>query len=107
MFVRPLAGALALALAAAVVASGCVSNYLDPAGPFYATAHGDGRDLEPGLRVVTFNVERGRRVDQAVAALQSHPALRGADVIALQEMSAAGVDAVARALRMNLLYFPA
>ena len=105
MSVRPLAGALALA--AAAVASGCVSNYLDPAGPFYATTHGDGRDIEPGVRVVTFNVERGRRVDQAVAALQAHPALRGADVIALQEMSAAGVDAVARALRMNSVYFPA
>lgn len=105
MSVRVIAGALVLA--AAAVSSGCVSNYLDPAGPFYATTHGDGRDMEPGIRVVTFNVERGRRVDQAIAALQANPALRAADVVALQEMSADGVEAVARALRMNSVYFPA
>jgi endonuclease/exonuclease/phosphatase family metal-dependent hydrolase len=97
----------ALALAGAALAGGCVSNYLDPAGPYYATAHGDGRDPEPALRVVTFNVERGRRVDRAIAALQAHAALREADVIALQEMSAEGVASVARALRMNSVYFPA
>jgi endonuclease/exonuclease/phosphatase family metal-dependent hydrolase len=105
MSVGRLAGALALA--AAALGGGCVSNYLDPAGPFYATTHGDGRDREPGLRVVTFNVERGRRVERAIAALQAHPELRGADVIALQEMSADGVEALARALRMNSVYFPA
>jgi endonuclease/exonuclease/phosphatase family metal-dependent hydrolase len=97
----------ALALASAALASGCVSNYLDPAGPFYATTHGDGRDREPEVRIVTFNVERGRRVDRAIAALQAHPALREADIVVLQEMSAEGVEAVARALRMNSAYFPA
>ena len=99
---------LAVLLAAALAVSGaCVANYLDPAGPFEQTGHGDGRDAEPGLRVVTFNVERGRRVEQAIAALLAHPDLRRADVIALQEMSGEGVGAVARALRMNSVYFPA
>jgi endonuclease/exonuclease/phosphatase family metal-dependent hydrolase len=104
---------LALATIAAVLATSllltgaCVSNYLDPAGPFYETRHGDRRDAEPGLRIVTFNVERGRKVDQAIAALTAHPDLRAADVLALQEMSGEGVERMARALRMNSAYFPA
>ncbi|HEY7511976.1 MAG TPA: endonuclease/exonuclease/phosphatase family protein [Vicinamibacteria bacterium] len=102
------AAAITVGLAAVLpLAGACVSNYGDPAGPFHETRHGDGRDLEAGLRVVTFNVERGRRVDQAIAALRTHPDLRTADVIALQEMSGQGVAAVARALRMNSAYFPA
>jgi endonuclease/exonuclease/phosphatase family metal-dependent hydrolase len=84
-----------------------VTNYLDPAGPGYATTHGDRRDAEPGLRVVTFNVEKGERVSQAVAALRGHPDLRDADVVVMQEMNAPGVETVAAALRMNSVYFPA
>ena len=105
---RRAAVALGGALAAALMLSGaCVSNYLDPAGPFYETRHGDRRDVERGLRVVTFNVERGRRVEEAVAAIRTHPELREADVVALQEMSSDGVAAMARELRMNSVYFPA
>lgn len=84
-----------------------VSNYLDPAGPHYETNHGQPRDPEPAFRVVTFNVEKGERVKQAVAALQRHPDLRDADVVVMQEMNAPGVAAVAEALRMNSVYFPA
>jgi endonuclease/exonuclease/phosphatase family metal-dependent hydrolase len=90
-----------------LAASCAVTNYLDPAQPYYATAHGVARDAEPAVRVVTFNVERGRRVDEAVAALQRHPDLRDADVVVLQEMSGEGVAAVAEALRMNSAYHPA
>jgi endonuclease/exonuclease/phosphatase family metal-dependent hydrolase len=91
-----------------LLAGSCtVTNYLDPAQPYYATRHGVAREAEPGLRVVTFNVERGRRVAEAVAALQHHADLREADVVVLQEMSGEGVAAVARALRMNSAYHPA
>jgi endonuclease/exonuclease/phosphatase family metal-dependent hydrolase len=90
------------------VSLGCrVTNYEEPAQPFYATHDGVARDTEPGLRVVTFNIKEGRKVAQAVAALSRHPDLRDADVVVLQEMDAEGVAAVARALRMNSAYFPA
>ena len=99
----------AWALAAAMLLlAGCrVSNYLEPAQPFYATHDGVARDKEPGLRVVTFNVKEGQKIAEAIAALGRHPDLRDADVVVLQEMNAEGVAAVARALRMNSAYFPA
>jgi endonuclease/exonuclease/phosphatase family metal-dependent hydrolase len=88
---------------------GCatVTNYLDPASPRYETGGGDQRDLDPALRVVTFNVEKGLRVDRAVAALTRHPELAGADIVVLQEMGAEGVASVAAALRMSSVYYPA
>ena len=84
-----------------------VTNYLDPAGPHYETSQGAADDPEPAFRIVTFNVEKGERVEQAVAALTRHPELRDADVVVMQEMNAPGVAAVAQALRMNSVYYPA
>lgn len=52
-------------------------------------------------------MEYGRRVEQAIRGLRSHPSLRDADVLALQEMDAPGVEAIARALGMSYLYYPA
>lgn len=96
-------------LALALAGAGCATatNYLDPEGPRYVTSFGEVRDADPGLRVVTFNIENGRRVAQAIAALGEHPALRGADVLVLQEMDAVGVEAIARALALNAVYYPA
>jgi endonuclease/exonuclease/phosphatase family metal-dependent hydrolase len=104
------AGTAVLSLAAgSLTGSSCtaVTNYVDPSGPYYQTRHGQPRDPEPALRIVTFNVEKGRRVVAAVAALRRHPDLREADVVVLQEMSASGVAAVAEALHMNSVYYPA
>ena len=98
-------GAIVLA---AWVAAGCrVTNYLEPARPYYSTRDGVVRDTEPGIRVVTFNIKEGRKVPEAIAALGGHRDLREADVVVLQEMNAEGVAAVAQALRMNSAYFPA
>ena len=84
-----------------------MTNYLEPARPFYETHDGVARDTEPGLRVVTFNVKEGQKISEAITALGRHPDLRDADVVLLQEMNAEGVAAVAKALRMNSAYFPA
>jgi endonuclease/exonuclease/phosphatase family metal-dependent hydrolase len=102
-----LVAATAAAALAAVYACAPVTNYLDPSGPHYETNHGQPRDPEPAFRIVTFNVEKGVHVAEAVAALKAHPSLRDADVVLLQEMSAPGVATVAEALRMNSVYFPA
>jgi endonuclease/exonuclease/phosphatase family metal-dependent hydrolase len=58
------------------------------------------------LRVVTFNIRESREIDRAIAVLRSD-SLRGADVVALQEMSESGVDRIARALHLNYAYYPA
>lgn len=93
--------------AAMLFLAGCrVTNYAEPAQPFYATHDGVARDKEPGLRVVTFNVKEGEKIAETIAALGQHPDLRDADIVVLQEMNAEGVAAVARALRMNSAYFP-
>ncbi len=105
---RPRAAAvLALSLLA-----GCRSglNYPGPVGPRYAgappaaAARGARGDT---LRVVTFNIAFARRVDGAIALLASEPALRGADVLLLQEMDAAGTRRIAEALGLGYVYYPA
>jgi len=97
-----------LAVIAFTAACASVHNYLDREGPRYAGAP----DVAPTpaddgvLRVVSFNVEYGRRIPEAIAALGKDP-LRGADIVVLQEMHAPGVEAIARALAMNYVYYPA
>jgi endonuclease/exonuclease/phosphatase family metal-dependent hydrolase len=57
--------------------------------------------------VVTYNVEYALRVPQAIAALRASADLRAPDVLLLQEMDATGVEAMARALELDYVYFPA
>jgi endonuclease/exonuclease/phosphatase family metal-dependent hydrolase len=102
---------LALLLALGALA-GCRTgrNYESPAGPRYAGAPRGG-PVGPSdaasLRIVSFNVEFGLHVDSAIGVLTSDPALRGADVILLQEMDQAGIRHLADALRLWYVYFPA
>lgn len=96
-------------LLAALSSAACATatNYLDPQGPRFEASHGQVRSQEAGLRVVSFNIENGRRVREAIDALGGHAALRGADLLLLQEMDAAGIERIARALELNAVYFPA
>jgi endonuclease/exonuclease/phosphatase family metal-dependent hydrolase len=104
------ARALAAALALAASLPGCSAvNYLDPSGPLY-TYTGE-RSADPpaarrSLRVVSFNIAYAIEIDRAIAVLRETEALRGPDVVALQEMDAPGTERIARALGMNAVYFP-
>ena len=93
----------------AVSSVGCVTaqNYLDPNGPRFESSFGQIRDVEPALRIVTFNIENGRHVQQAIEGLRGRPELSSADVLVLQEMTASGVESIARSLALNAVYFPA
>ncbi len=90
--------------------AGCARqvNFLDPAGPRFAGRYAPSPpDSAPAeLRVVTFNVKYARRVDRAVEVLAESDSLRGADIVALQEMDDAAAERMARALRMNYVYLP-
>lgn len=106
----PAAGARALGLLALLLVAACRTgaNYADPA------AHGGSAPAPVGaatadgvLRVVTFNVKLGKAVSEAADLLGSHPELRGADLVLLQEMDERGVAAVARSLGMGYAYYPA
>ena len=59
------------------------------------------------LRVVTFNVEYAIAIDSAIALLRHDPALRGADVLLLQEMDEPGTLGSPGALGMQYVYYPA
>jgi hypothetical protein len=63
---------------------GCATgrNYPDPEGPRYAGGRAVATPEEnaAALRVVSFNIEYGIRVDSAIAVLTNDPALRNADV---------------------------
>ena len=104
-------------LAALLLAtSGCTPglNYLE-AGPRYtggqpplvrhaSYSSAPGRH---GLRLVTFNVKYGEQVDSAISVLRHTPELQSPDVVALQEVDAAGAERIAAALGLRYVYYPA
>src|SRR5918995_2458134 len=101
---------LSLFLILAAVA-GCRTgrNYSTPEGPRYV---GEARRAPavPGetdtLLVVSFNIEFALHVDSALAVLATEPALRGADVLLLQEMNGDATRRVATGLGMWYVYYP-
>jgi len=58
------------------------------------------------LKVISFNIEFSREIDQAIEELETHPKLKNADILLLQEMDEAGTKMIAQALGYNYLYFP-
>lgn len=102
---------LAALLVGGALLPGCArtTNLLSLDGPrFEGRYAAPAPALRPGapFRVVTYNIRFAREIERAVAVLQSD-SLRGADVIALQEMDEVGVERIARALGMNYAYYPA
>ena len=99
---------LAMGTAAALAGCARATNLLAPTTPGFsgeyaprlpdtaATSH---------IRIVTFNIKLARRIDRAIEVLRSD-SLRDADILALEEMDDAGVDRIARALRLNYVYYP-
>ena len=87
-----------------LVTAGCRTgrNYETTEGPRYAGEPRDnntgGRSAPDTLRLVSFNIEFSLQVDSAIAVLGSDPALRGADVILLQEMNREAAERIAAAL---------
>ena len=103
----------AVTFIALLLVGGCRTgrDYPSTAGPRYAGVPpgvaAERRTNPETLRVVSFNIEFARRIDDAIALLASDPALRGADVILLQEMDAEGTRRIAHALGMWYVYYPA
>src|SRR5262245_2391245 len=89
-----------------ITACANVVNYTDPAGPRFALQAHSAADPS-ALKVVTFNIRYSREIDSAIVVLMQDPALRDADVIALQEMDEDGVQRIAKALGMSYVYYPA
>jgi endonuclease/exonuclease/phosphatase family metal-dependent hydrolase len=94
---------------AALALGGCAKaqNYAEPNSPRHETRHGVPGEPDGTLRVVSFNLKFAEKVDEAIAVLRDTPALREADILALQEMDAEGTERIARALELNSIFFPA
>jgi endonuclease/exonuclease/phosphatase (EEP) superfamily protein YafD len=102
-------------VAIAVAACAPTVNLLNPSMPRfegqYALGAGglaavaDTLPAETPLRVVSFNVKLADQIDSTIQLLRAGP-LRGADVIALQEMDETGTERIARALHLNYIYYP-
>jgi endonuclease/exonuclease/phosphatase family metal-dependent hydrolase len=88
------------------------TNYLNPRGPIYAGGSPAGSEaaqrlsIDAPLRVVSYNIAFGRHIDRALAVLRDNECLGDADVIALQEMDAPGVERIAGELGLRYVYFP-
>jgi len=106
---RRLTRAPRFALCAAALLAGCThtTNLLNPTTPRFSADYAPlVGDSAPGpIRIVTFNIKLGRRIDRAIEVLQSD-SLRGADILTLEEMDDAGTDRIARALGLNYVYYP-
>jgi endonuclease/exonuclease/phosphatase (EEP) superfamily protein YafD len=108
---RPAARPLAL-LAAVALLGGCarVTNLLNTSGPRFEGSYG--RSTVPAgpvaapVRLVSFNIKFSREIERALEVLAGD-SLRGADILALQEMDEAGVERIARVLGLNYAYYPA
>jgi endonuclease/exonuclease/phosphatase family metal-dependent hydrolase len=98
------------ALSAALASCTPTVNLLNPTSPkfegMYARTAPSGADSASSrIRVVSFNIKLADRIGPAIAVLQSDQ-LHDADVISLQEMDETGVDRIARALKLNYVYYP-
>jgi endonuclease/exonuclease/phosphatase family metal-dependent hydrolase len=83
-------------------------NYTDP-HPSPSTGEYAAPETKPAAdwTVVTYNLRLGEAIDETIAAFRTVEPLIAADVVLMQEMDAAGVDTLARALGYNHVYFPA
>jgi endonuclease/exonuclease/phosphatase (EEP) superfamily protein YafD len=92
----------------ALLLPGCAptTNLLNPSTPSFTGSYAVPPPAASSeVRVVTFNIKLSRKIDRAIGVLASD-SLRGADIIALQEMDEVGVERIARALRLNYAYYP-
>jgi len=84
------------------------ANYQDPFGPKYEGGFAKGEPVFQGtIKVVTYNINQGLEVNQAIEELQTYEALRDPDILLLQEMDEVGTRQVAQALCHNYVYYPA
>ena len=100
------------ALAVGLVVGSCApaTNLLSLTGPRFEGRHAPrtapAAPADSLIRVVTFNIRFAREIDRAIEVLQDD-SLRGADILALQEMDETGAERIARALGYDYVFYPA
>lgn len=101
------------AAAMAALLAGCAQgvNYEGPAGPRFAgapeAALAEFARPAAAVRVVTWNTAYANDVEGLIGLLASDEGLRGADLLALQEMDESATRRVAEALGFYWVFYPA
>lgn len=82
-------------------------NYVDPKEPYFSGSFAvDLPEFDGEVTAVTYNIKYAQDITRAIQELSQNDALKGADIIMLQEMDENGVAQIAKALRLNYVYFP-
>ena len=58
------------------------------------------------IKIVNFNIEFAKKIEEAIEELNTSENLKAADIITLQEMDEIGTEAIAKALEYNYVYYP-
>jgi len=104
--VRPLVATLLL-VAAALVFAGCglTVGYAPTEVPVHrGSAAAAPAAVPDSLTVVSWNIEFGRNIDQALSEMMANPRLAAADIVLLQEMDPVGSERVAKALDFHFVH---
>ncbi len=90
------------------VACRSIPNYQESDGPLFTENYAEHPPNFSGeVKVVTWNIKFSTEIEAATTTLKEAPPLKRADIILLQEMDETGVEAIARSLNYNYIYFPA
>jgi endonuclease/exonuclease/phosphatase family metal-dependent hydrolase len=91
-----------------ILTSRQIQNYDEPNQPLFEGSYASRQpEFDGEIKVVTWNIKFSEEIEQAIKELMEVPELKGADILLLQEMDEEGVEAIARALEYNYVYFPA
>lgn len=83
-------------------------TYEDSDGPVFSGQFAGPAAHPPvTLTVVTYNIDFGLQVDEAIKGFEAVEPLQSADIVLLQEMDEEGTERMARALQANFVYYPA
>lgn len=81
--------------------------YEEPHGPKFEGQFANEPPQNPKrLKVVSYNINDGIEVAQAISELGMYNPLRGSDFFLLQEMDEVGTEQIARKLQVNYIYYP-
>jgi endonuclease/exonuclease/phosphatase family metal-dependent hydrolase len=101
-------GLFALVFSFVVMSCSPVKNFVDPEGPVYTGEYANyPSEFNDTVKVVSYNIKLGQKIEQAIKEFSRPEALRNADIILLQEMDTGGVKILAERLRYNYVYYPA
>lgn len=90
------------------ITCGSIRNYLAPDGPEFSGSFGPDHETPTDtIKVVSFNIKLGEKIDQAIYELSETAELQDADFILLQEMDTEGTETVAKRLNYHYVYYPA